>query len=655
MPITQTSPDDHWVWPLYEKGLTLIPLGTAGEAPPRYLIQRAGGEDQARTQWPKTPRERWAEWQAHTPSHSQLEQWILKYPGCNFAIVTGKEINVVDCDNDEAVEFVRNNLTRTPWMVRTGKGAHFYYQVGHNLPIKNSADEGARLDTRGFGGYVVAPGSTHSTGRQYTLEVDPDWPIDSVSDLPMLSADDIDLIHRYQGGSAVSVGQGTKLSFDATKHAPGLESGVREGSRDANLTRMVGKWIQEGLAVDKIIAKALNLDKQNTPPLGEPVVLQKIQSVLGTHFRRHGEELAEAVIHEAPQAKGLLVGPAGLKASPPTWIIKGVMPTDSIGVLFGPSSGGKSFAAIDMALCIASGREWHGRKMNRPGAVIYVCGEGQQGIANRIRAWEKYHEVPVDNLPIRFTTAPVRFLDPSAKAALMEAVHAEVDALGDVVTIIIDTLNRNFGDGDENSTRDMTNFIDAVTDVHKDTAATVLIVHHTGLTDGDRARGNGSLKNACDFEIKHSMVSKEGDPDKVFALVGKKMKDGSEMAATQFSLKVVTLGLDEDGDGYGSCVIEQVPGDAVEGGELAESMTRGMGANQKKTKEILAEYRARILTNLPEIEQVTIERQDLIEVMKSVGCPPNKTADWISRAVKKGFLSPLNSLLFEVTKNVTIG
>ena len=649
--MTQEDLEQHWIWPLYEMGLTLIPLGTAGQEPPKYLVQRAGGVEQARNQWPKTPRERWADWQKHVPTHGQIEEWLLKYPGCNFAIVTGKEINVIDADDEAAVEFVRNNLTRTPWVVKTGKGAHFYYQVGHHLPIKNSADEGAKLDTRGFGGYVVAPGSIHPSGRQYTLEVDPAWPVDSVADLPMLSADDIDKINQYRGAPTITVGPGTKLQFDASKFSPGTEEGVREGSRDANMAKLVGKWIQEGLPVNQIIAKALQVDANNTPPLGEAVVVQKIQSVLGTHFRNHKDELAEVRIPEPPSAKGLLVSPAQLQASAPTWIIKGVMPTDSIGVLFGPSSGGKSFAAIDMALCIASGRDWHGRKLKRPGGVIYVCGEGQQGIANRVRAWEKHCGTPVDNLPIRFTTAPVRFLDPAAKSALMEAVQAELDALGGVVVIIIDTLNRNFGDGDENSTKDMTNFIDAVTDVHKDTGATVLIVHHTGLSDGDRARGNGSLKNACDFEIKHSMVSKEGDSEKVFALVGKKMKDGSEMPMTQFALRVVALGLDEDGQEYGSCVIEQVSGDASEGAAIAERIV-GLSENQRRMKDALAAYRREIFANRPDIQQVTIERKMLLQMLKDAGWEANKTSRGIDGLLTKKLISEVNGTLFEVTQHV---
>lgn len=387
---------------------------------------------------------------------------------------------------------------------------------------------------------------------------------------------------------------------------------------------------------------------------GSAVIHPEFLGDEGTDFNDlvalEGAEIATAILKHGQERKGkrLLVSLGDLQASPPSWVIKGVMPADAIGVLFGPSSGGKSFAAIDMALSVAAGRDWHGRTTKQQGGVIYVCGEGRQGIANRVRAWEKYTGIPVNNLPMRVTTAPVRFLEPSAKVELMEAIQDEIDALGSVVLIIIDTLNRNFGDGDENSTRDMTHFIDAVTDVHKGSGATVLIVHHTGLTDGDRARGNGSLKNACDFEIKHSMISKEGDPEKVFALVGKKMKDGSEMPPTQFRLVVVPLGIDEDGENYASCVVELIPGDVTEGAALAEALIKGKGPNQKKMLEILTEYKRKILTNQPDKTEIVIERRHLKQDIKDAGCETNKTADWIARAENNGWITPLNRLLFRV-------
>lgn len=130
------------------------------------------------------------------------------------------------------------------------------------------------------------------------------------------------------------------------------------------------------------------------------------------------------------------------------------------------------------------------------------------------------------------------------------------------------------------------------------------------------------------------------------------MKDGSEMASVHFALKYVSLGIDDDGDDYGSCAIEMVPGDAVEGAALADRIIGKTGANQQATREILDSYRTEILTNQPEISQVTIERKLLIELLKNAGCAANKTSDWINRAIGKKWLSNINGVLLEITQHV---
>ena len=68
---------------------------------------------------------------------------------------------------------------------RTAKGFHRYYRypdvpVGNKVRIKTD-DPRVRLDVRGDGGYVVAPGSIHPSGVAY--EVLGEWP-DSTDSLP---------------------------------------------------------------------------------------------------------------------------------------------------------------------------------------------------------------------------------------------------------------------------------------------------------------------------------------------------------------------------------------------------------------------------------------------------------------------------------------
>ena len=75
-----------------------------------------------------------------------------------------------------------------------------------------------------------------------------------------------------------------------------------------------------------------------------------------------------------------LYTPAEIEAFPETgWLIEDIVKNGSFAVLYGPSSIGKSFVALDMALCIATGKPWQERPVEQ-GTVVYVIGEGKGGI-----------------------------------------------------------------------------------------------------------------------------------------------------------------------------------------------------------------------------------------------------------------------------------
>jgi len=56
------------------------------------------------------------------------------------------------------------------------------------------------------------------------------------------------------------------------------------------------------------------------------------------------------------------------------WLFKGVMKQNSIGCFFGPPGSFKSYLAMDLAFHCASGLDWHGRKLNKSGPVLYILG-----------------------------------------------------------------------------------------------------------------------------------------------------------------------------------------------------------------------------------------------------------------------------------------
>lgn len=233
---------------------------------------------------------------------------------------------------------------------------------------------------------------------------------------------------------------------------------------------------------------------------------------------------------------------------PPRWLIKDVLEAETLAVMFGDPGTMKSFLALDMACCIAAHIPWHGR-FTKKGPVFIIVGEGGAGYGRRLAAWQKGFVRSLDNVPIFVSTMPAQILDKQSVSEVAEAIDDLRTIHGEPALVIIDTLARNFGPGDENSTEDMTRFISHL-DSHIGNRCTRLIVHHSGITDKNRSRGNSALRAGVDAEMK---VSKRDDG--TIDLTCCKMKDAPEFKPIYFTPEVITIGTSDDGTPITSCVL----------------------------------------------------------------------------------------------------
>ena len=123
----------------------------------------------------KKPLVKWEEFQTRRATVAEVARWKKRYKGANYGIVTGEisGICVLDIDKpEEAREWITANggLPRTP-CVRTAKGEHHYFRFRDGL---NNTVRKHGCDFRGEGGYVVSPGSIHTTGTVYEWITTPD-------------------------------------------------------------------------------------------------------------------------------------------------------------------------------------------------------------------------------------------------------------------------------------------------------------------------------------------------------------------------------------------------------------------------------------------------------------------------------------------------
>ncbi len=111
-----------------------------------------------------------------TTDETQIVKWWKKWPDANIGIRTGKGLFVLDVDEDEGEDSIREleekywKLPET-WECLTGRGRHIYLQSPTDKYIKSSRSLiGNKLDVRCEGGYVVAPPSRHYFGNRYEWE-----------------------------------------------------------------------------------------------------------------------------------------------------------------------------------------------------------------------------------------------------------------------------------------------------------------------------------------------------------------------------------------------------------------------------------------------------------------------------------------------------
>src|SRR4051812_3587805 len=88
------------------------------------------------------------------------------------------------------------------------------------------------------------------------------------------------------------------------------------------------------------------------------------------------------------------------------WLIADVLPAEGMIALIGPKGCFKTFAALDLALHLAHGLEWHSHSV-RYAPVAYVYSEGAFGVRERVNAWLSFYSsaglrMPREEIPIKF-------------------------------------------------------------------------------------------------------------------------------------------------------------------------------------------------------------------------------------------------------------
>ncbi len=234
---------------------------------------------------------------------------------------------------------------------------------------------------------------------------------------------------------------------------------------------------------------------------------------------------------------------------PPDELVEGFLTAGDGSMLYGDSNSGKTFLVIDMAVSVARGVPWMGRRVEQ-GAVLYLAAESPGSVRRRIQAYQKHHGCKVPNFAIVQSTVDL-FADDADTNKIIALVHQIERQSGIKVRLIVgDTLARMSAGANENAGQDMGRVVSRFDRIRTECAAHFLLVHHSGKAAASGARGWSGIRAAVDteIEISDSLTGRCVEITKQRDLSTKGERIG-------FRLEPVTLGETKWGMPATSCVV----------------------------------------------------------------------------------------------------
>lgn len=134
-------------------------------------------------------------WQnAATTDPTQIAEWNAENPNYNVGAVAKPDgVWILDADNPALSSIIESNCKQAfpdTFMVKSGKGYHYYFKQTDASRAMGNVKEGGLFDAQVNNKYVVGPGSIHPSGATYTVLNDVD-PVEAPQFL-------IDWVIRYQ-------------------------------------------------------------------------------------------------------------------------------------------------------------------------------------------------------------------------------------------------------------------------------------------------------------------------------------------------------------------------------------------------------------------------------------------------------------------------
>lgn len=573
-------------------------------------------------------------WQtAASTDPDQIRRWWDEFPSA----VPGAELGragliVIDLDRhqggpDGVVAFKELRARRRPDsapVIRTPSGGfHVYYQQPNGEPLLGNRTGALPpgVDVRGAGGWTVAPGAVCAWGKWQAAQTPlstafrtgaipalPEW-LTAIIRSPrhLKPASETAAPASKTNGAQSEARERAYAAAALDKVSAELahtQSGARNNTLNTAAFKMGGmvaaNWIDKAAAANALwkACEANGLVRDD----GGDTVQKTLTSGLTAGMKEPHEDLPDRELarkinsgerptnSEPPKANGgddsgsadqprarlsnfIFFGDAA--PEPQMMLIDGVMPLQGLPFIGGQSSAGKTFVAILLACCAASGSPFMGHEVRQRVGSVIVAAEGRSMLAARIAAALQKLGV-TEPVPISWVKQVPDFSRSEAVREFVEDLRAiSTRYLSDfgipLGLVFVDTVSASFDIKEEADNAEAARVCKIMRSVADRAETLVVPIHHYGKNAGVGLRGASAWRANADFVLS---VMADIDPqtgnvtNRQLAIA--KDRDGAQGPLTPFELEAVDLGVDEDGKPWGSLA-------AVAGSGGAQSATQWPG------------------------------------------------------------------------------
>lgn len=428
-----------------------------------------------------------------------------------------------------------------PTVATPSGGRHLYFR---DCGLGNSTSKlGPKIDTRGTGGYVIAPGSVTVNGA-YSLLTGPLNPeaLTSVPEALTARLRGIADPDRTQGTLRIDTGLRGDWAEAALQGELGRVMAARVGERNHTLNRaafclgqiVAGGELEESSTRARLLSAALAIG------LAEAEAVATIASGMGAGMaepRQKPERSSSPAPRLAPtEAEGTAAPPPffcaadlhGQAVPERLWHVLDFMPARTVTILSGDGGTGKSLAAMQLAIATARGNDWLGQP-TMAGRAVYISAEDDRDELHRriasVAIAEGFELADLDRLTLCSLAEEDALLsvpEGPGKTMLQTPLFRRVEewlSMHKPALTVLDTLADLFG-GDEINRGQARQFIGQLRGLALKYETTVLLLAHpslSGMARGDGNSGSTAWNNSVRSRLYMRRVAGEdgveADPD----------------------------------------------------------------------------------------------------------------------------------------------